>query len=53
MRKPTTESDGKPKLSKASIKYTYEGDLEGERLVGNGHGSTSGEEAEYVGPRAA
>ena len=42
------EADGKPKLSKASIKYTYEGDLKGE--------SSSemvmvyvGEEAEYVG----
>ena len=42
------EAEGKPKLSKASIKYTYEGDFEGESAAEMVMVYV-GEEAEYVG----
>ncbi len=42
------EADGLPKLSKASIKYTYEGDLVGESAAELSMVYV-GEEAEYVG----
>jgi Protein of unknown function (DUF3224) len=42
------EAEGKPKLTKASIKYTYEGDFEGESAAEMAMVYV-GEEAEYVG----
>jgi uncharacterized protein DUF3224 len=42
------EDEGKPKLSKASIKYTYEGDFEGESAAEMVMAYV-GAEAEYVG----